>query len=71
MAPTVGVPFPWRDTLDPAMRKMRLARAGRSQSEPVGAFATDRSVHGARDLAGRMRERRGDDAFDGDPERRP
>ena len=50
---------------------MRLSRAGRSQPEPVGAYPTDRSVYGARDLAGSMREWCGDDAFDGDPEQRP
>lgn len=51
-----GRRFPWGDTFDAALCKMRVSRAGRAQPEPVGAFEHDVSVYGVRDLAGSMRE---------------
>ena len=66
-----GRPFPWGDTFDAALCKTEASRAGRATPEPVGAFPTDRSVYGVRDLAGSVREWCGDLAFDGDATRRP
>jgi serine/threonine-protein kinase len=47
--------LPWGDEFDPSFCKMRESRPGRPQPEPVGAFATDRSPYGARDMAGGVR----------------
>jgi serine/threonine-protein kinase len=47
--------FPWGDRFDASFCKMRDSRPGFPQAEPVGAFATDRSPYGVRDLAGGMR----------------
>ncbi|MCB9614241.1 MAG: SUMF1/EgtB/PvdO family nonheme iron enzyme [Sandaracinus sp.] len=48
--------YPWGDRFDPALCKMRLSRAGGFSPEPVGAFATDVSPFGVRDLAGGIAE---------------
>ena len=63
--------FPWGDGFDPTLCKMRASRPGRSQPEVVGAFATDVSPYGARDLAGGMRDWCGDTDYGGDPKARP
>jgi serine/threonine-protein kinase len=47
--------FPWGERFDPTFCKMRDSRPGFGQPEPVGAFAADESVYGARDLAGGAR----------------
>ena len=63
--------FPWGHGFDPTLCKMRLSRAGRPQPERVGAFATDASPYGARDLAGSTRDWCGDAHYGGDPTCRP
>ena len=63
--------FPWGDGFDPTPCKMRASRPGRPQPEVVGAFPTDISPYGARDLAGGMRDWCGDADYGGDPGRRP
>ena len=63
--------FPWGDGFDPTLCKMRTSRPGRAQPERTGAFPTDCSPFGLRDLAGSMRDWCGDTAYAGDPDRRP
>ena len=63
--------FPWGDVFDPSLCKMRYSRAGRPRPEPVGAFATDRSVYGVGDLSGGVQEWCGDPEFRGDNSLRP
>ncbi len=65
-----GRAHPWGDGFDPALCKMIASREGRPNPEPVGAFPTDVSVYGVRDMAGGVREWCGDPTFHGDPERR-
>ena len=49
--------FPWGDHFDPTFCKMKTSRdAPYPQPEEVGAFATDRSPYGMRDMAGGVRE---------------
>ena len=49
--------FPWGDQFDPTFCKMKESRrAPYPEPEPVGAFATDRSPYGVRDMAGSIRE---------------
>jgi serine/threonine-protein kinase len=50
-----GRRYPWGDRFDPSFCKMRHSRPGVSQPEPVGAFATDESPYGVRDLAGGLK----------------
>ncbi len=47
--------FPWGDRFDATFCKMRDSRPGYCQPEPVGAFKTDESPYGVRDLGGGMR----------------
>lgn len=47
--------FPWGDRFDPSFSKMRESRPGFGQPEPIGAFPTDESPYGVRDMAGGMR----------------
>lgn len=49
--------FPWGDHFDPTFCKMKESRdRAYPEPEPVGAFPTDRSPYGVRDMAGGMRE---------------
>ena len=68
---TDGRSFPWGDGFDPTLCKMKDSRPRRPQPEPVGAFVTDVSPYGVRDLAGGMRDWCGEDNYGGDPQRRP
>jgi serine/threonine-protein kinase len=52
--------FPWGDRTDPTFCHGRESRAFPPQPEPVGAFPTDESPYGARDMAGGVREWVGD-----------
>jgi serine/threonine-protein kinase len=52
--------FPWGDRYDPTFCHGRESRPFAQQPEPVGAFATDESPYGARDMAGGVREWVGD-----------
>ena len=63
--------YPWGDGFDATLCKMRHSRPTRPQPEPVGAFPTDVSVYGARDLAGGMRGWCADTSHSDDPKRRP
>jgi len=63
--------FPWGDRFDPTLCKMRHSREGRPRPEPMGAFPTDVSVYGVRDMAGSARDWCGDDAYNGDERRVP
>lgn len=63
--------YPWGNSFDPALAKMRSSRPGRTQPEPVGTFEADASPYGVRDLAGSMRDWCGDTTYDGDASRRP
>jgi formylglycine-generating enzyme required for sulfatase activity len=63
--------FPWGDGFDRTLCKMGDSRRGRPKPEPVGAFPTDVSIYGVRDLAGSMRDWCGDADFDGDSSLRP
>ena len=47
-----GRRFPWGDRFEALFCKMRFSRAGRPHPEPIGAFASDVSPFGVRDLAG-------------------
>ncbi|MBX7195015.1 MAG: formylglycine-generating enzyme family protein, partial [Sandaracinaceae bacterium] len=51
-----GRVHPWGDRFDPALCKMRSSRAGDFTPEIVGAFPTDVSPFGVRDLAGGIAE---------------
>jgi serine/threonine-protein kinase len=66
-----GRRHPWGDQFDPALCKMRDSQPGRPFPEPVGKFATDRSIYGVHDLGGSARDWCADLAYNGDPERRP
>ena len=68
---TDGRLYPWGSGFDDVLCKMRTSRASRPSPEPVGAFATDISPYGVRDLAGSMRDLCGDRSHGGDPKRRP
>ena len=49
--------FPWGDQFDPTFCKMKESRrATYPEPEPVGAFMTDASPYGVRDMAGSIRE---------------
>ena len=48
--------FPWGDRFDSIFCKMRDARPGAPQPEPIGAFPLDESPYGVRDLAGGIRD---------------
>jgi eukaryotic-like serine/threonine-protein kinase len=63
--------YPWGDGFDPSLCRMSQSEAGLPTIGAVGTHPTDRSVYGVRDVAGGMRCWCGDEAFDGDPERRP
>jgi serine/threonine-protein kinase len=63
--------YPWGDGFDRTLCKMGDSRRGRARPEPIGAFPTDVSVYGVRDLAGSMRDWCGDEEFDGDATLRP
>ncbi|MFO0590635.1 MAG: protein kinase [Polyangiaceae bacterium] len=47
-----GRAFPMGPQMDPSFAKLRESRPEAPQPEPVGAFLTDESPHGVRDLAG-------------------
>jgi formylglycine-generating enzyme required for sulfatase activity len=66
-----GRHFPWGDRFDAALCHTRNSLRGRPMPQPVGSFATDRSVFGVGDLAGGTRTWCADAAFSGDPSRRP
>ncbi len=57
---TDGRFYPWGDRFDPTFCHMRESRPFAQQPEPVGAFATDESPYGVRDMAGGVREWVGD-----------
>jgi serine/threonine-protein kinase len=63
--------FPWGDRFDPTLCKMRQSREGRPRPEAMGAFPTDISVYGVRDVAGSARDWCGEDSFNGDTRRVP
>ena len=63
--------FPWGDRFDATLCKMLHSREGRPQPEAVGAFPTDVSPYGVRDMAGSARDWCGDPTYGGDPKRRP
>ena len=48
--------YPWGDRFDHAFCKTDVSRAERAAAEVVGAFATDCSPFGVRDMAGGVRE---------------
>jgi serine/threonine-protein kinase len=52
--------FPWGDRYDPTFCHGRESRPFTHQPEPVGAFPTDESPYGVRDMAGSVREWVGD-----------
>ncbi len=66
-----GRALPWGDEFHPSLCKMRLSRPGNAKPEAVGAFPTDVSVYGVRDVAGGTREWCDDTSYKGDPSRRP
>ncbi len=66
-----GRRFPWGNQWDAALCKNLHSRQGTPRPEPVGAFPTDTSPYGVRDLAGGMRTWCAEDHFDGDPALRP
>lgn len=49
---TDGRIFPWGDRFDASFCKMRESRGAAASPEPRGAFATDVSPYGVRDMAG-------------------
>ncbi|MCA8960629.1 MAG: SUMF1/EgtB/PvdO family nonheme iron enzyme, partial [Planctomycetes bacterium] len=48
--------FPWGDRYDASFCKNSGSTADRAQPEPVGAYRTDCSPYGVRDMAGTIRE---------------
>ncbi len=48
--------FPWGDRFDPVFCKGEEAREEHPRPEPIGAFETDCSPYGVRDMAGGVRE---------------
>ncbi|HEV8321328.1 MAG TPA: SUMF1/EgtB/PvdO family nonheme iron enzyme, partial [Myxococcota bacterium] len=52
---TDGRRYPWGDHFDPTFCKMKDSRAGGMKPEAVGAYPTDESPYGVRDLAGGAR----------------
>jgi serine/threonine-protein kinase len=48
--------YPWGDRFDPTFCLMRESRSHAPQPEPIGAFASDESPYGVRDMAGGIRE---------------
>lgn len=66
-----GRVFPWGSGFDATLCKMRGSRPGRPQPEPAGAFPSDVSPYGVRDLAGGIRDWCGDTHHGGNPNRRP
>jgi eukaryotic-like serine/threonine-protein kinase len=66
-----GRHFPWGDDFDPTLCKMVHSREARANPEPIGAFPTDVSPYGCRDMGGSMRDWCGDEHYGGDPQRRP
>ena len=66
-----GRVYPWGDRFDASLAKMRASRPGGPQPEPVGSFPTDRSVYGAEDMAGLMREFCAGGEYDGRDSHRP
>lgn len=62
--------FPWGDSFDSTLCLSAQSQPGRPRVVPVGSFSGDRSVYGAYDMAGSMREWVADPTFDGDPTRR-
>ena len=62
--------YPWGDRFDATLCKMRDSRGERPVLERIGAFATDVSVYGVRDMAGSVREWCGQTHFAGDGELR-
>jgi serine/threonine-protein kinase len=63
--------YPWGDRFDRTLCKMGDSRRGPARPEPVGAFPSDVSVYGVRDVAGSMRDWCDDLEFDGDSTSRP
>ena len=51
-----GRAFPWGDTFEATLCKMRYSHPTRLLPEPVGTFPHDRSVYGVQDLAGSFRD---------------
>ena len=51
-----GRVYPWGNGFDPVLCKMRTSRPGTSMPEAVGAFPTDVSPYGVRDVAGGMHQ---------------
>jgi eukaryotic-like serine/threonine-protein kinase len=51
-----GRVYPWGDAFDATLAATLRSRPGRPQPYPVGAFPTDESPFGVRDLAGTIRE---------------
>ena len=66
-----GRHFPWGNDFDPTLCKMVHSRQARANPEAIGAFPTDVSPYGCRDLGGSMRDWCGDEDYGGDPQRRP
>jgi len=62
---------PWGDDFDAAVCKVSDSRSGIPRPEPIGAFPTDCSIYGVRDMAGSIREWCGDESYDGKSDRRP
>jgi len=63
--------YPWGNGFDRTLCKMGDSRRERARPEPIGAFPTDVSIYGVRDLAGSMRDWCGDLEFDDDATLRP
>ncbi len=51
-----GSVYPWGSRFDWSLVKGGLSRPERAQLEPNGAFPTDRSIYGVRDMVGNIRE---------------
>ncbi len=66
-----GRAFPWGNDFDPTLCKMVHSREARANPEPIGAFPTDVSPYGCRDMGGSMRGWCGDVDYGGDVQRRP
>jgi serine/threonine-protein kinase len=51
-----GRRYPWGETADCALAKLRESQAGKPRPEPVGAYPHDVSPYGVRDVAGGVSE---------------
>jgi formylglycine-generating enzyme required for sulfatase activity len=66
-----GRTYPWGDRFDATLCSNLFFHRDNASPTALGAFPTDVSVYGVRDVGGSMRSWCADPTFDGSPERAP